>query len=68
MSLASTVDDIDFCNDVGSTTITPSVDTIGFDATSPPINFIRLNPKGEFRGSEGINNPSMQLNFRVKVE
>lgn len=68
ISLASTVDDIDFSNDGGSTFITPSVDANGFDITSPPINFIRLNPKGEFRGSDGVNNPSMQINFRVRVE
>ena len=68
ISLASTADDIDFSNDGGSSFITPSVDANGFDITSPPINFIRLNPKGEFRGSDGVNDPSMQINFRVRVE
>ena len=68
ISLASTTDDIDFSNDGGSSFITPSVDANGFDITSPPINFIRLNPKGEFRGSDGVNDPSMQINFRVRVE
>jgi len=68
VSLASTVDDIDFSNDGGATYITPSVDANGFDTTSPPINFIRFNPKGEFRGSDGVNNPSMQINFRVRLE
>lgn len=67
-SLASTTDDIDFSNDGGATFITPTVDANGFDTTSPPINYIRLNPKGEFRGSDGVNNPSMQINFRVRVE
>ena len=68
ISLASTVDDIDFSNDGGATYITPTVDANGFDTTSPPINFIRFNPKGEFRGSDGVNNPSMQINFRVRLE
>jgi len=67
ISLASTVDDIDFSNDGGATYITPSADANGFDITSPPINYIRLNSKGEFRGSNGVNNPSMQINFRVRV-
>ena len=67
-SLASTTDDIDFSNDGGSTFITPTVDVNGFDTTSPPINFIRLNPKGELRGSDGVNHPSMELRFRVRVE
>jgi uncharacterized repeat protein (TIGR01451 family) len=66
-SLASTTDDIDFSNDGGSSFITPSIDANGFDTTSPPINFIRLKPKGEFRGSDGVNNPSMEIKFRVRV-
>ena len=68
IDLASTVDDIDFSNDGGATFITPTVDANGFDTTSPPINYIRLNPKGELRGSDGVNHPSMELRFRVRVE
>lgn len=68
VSLSSTVDDIDFSNDGGATYITPSVDANGFDTTSPPINYIRINPKGEFRGSDGVNDPSMQMQFRVRVD
>jgi hypothetical protein len=68
IDLASTVDDIDFSNDSGATYVTPTVDANGFDTTAPPINFIRLNPKGELRGSDGVNDPSMQINFRVRVE
>lgn len=68
IDLASTVDDIDFSNNGGSTFITPTIDGNGFDTTSPPINFIRINPKGEFIGSDSINNPSMQINFRVRVQ
>jgi uncharacterized repeat protein (TIGR01451 family) len=68
IDLASTVDDIDFSNDGGSTFITPTVDVNGFDTTSPPINYIRLNPKGELKGSDGVDHPSMELRFRVRVE
>ncbi|NOQ87784.1 MAG: hypothetical protein GQ550_02580, partial [Gammaproteobacteria bacterium] len=67
-SLASTTDDVDFSNDGGGTFITPTTDASGFDTTSPPINYIRINPKGGFRGSDGVNDPSMQVNFRVRVE
>jgi len=68
VSLASTVDDIDFSNNDCVSFITPSVNGSGFDTTSPPINCVRINPKGEFRGSDGVNDPSMQMNFRVRVE
>lgn len=68
IDLASTVNDIDLSNDGGSTFVTPTVDVSGFDTTTPPINFIRINPKGEFKGSDGTNNPSMQMNFRVRVQ
>ena len=66
-SLASTTDDVDFSNDGGGTFITPTADASGFDTTSPSINYIRINPKGGFRGSDGVNNPSMQINFKVRV-
>jgi len=68
IDLASAVDDIDFSNDAGLTFITPTTDANGFDTTSPPINYIRINPKGGFKGSDSVNNPSMQINFRVRVD
>lgn len=67
-SLASTTDDIDFSNDGGLSFITPTIDGNGFDTTVPPINFIRINPKGEFIGSDGVNIPSMEIKFQVKVK
>jgi len=66
--LASTTDDIDFSNDGGSTFVTPTTDANGFDTTAPPINFIRINPKGEFQGGDTVNNPSMEIKFRVRVQ
>jgi len=66
--LADTNDDIDFSNDGGGTFVTPVVDGSGFDITSPKINFIRFKLKGNFNGSDGVNNPSMNLQFRVRVD
>jgi len=65
--LTSTTDDIDFSNDGGATFVTPTTDASGFDTTVPPINFIRINPKGEFKGGDTVNNPSMEIRFRVKI-
>ncbi len=67
INLASTTDDIDFSNNGGSTFITPQVDANGFDITVPPINFIRITPKGVFKGSDGTNHPSMEIKFRVRL-
>jgi len=67
-SLASTTDDIAFSNDGGGTFITPSVDAAGFDITVPAINFVRINPKGEMSGTDGVNNPSFNMTFRVQVD
>lgn len=68
IDISSVVDDIDFSNDGGSSFITPSVDTNGFDITVPPINFIRINPKGAFNGSDGLNHPSLEFRLRVRVD
>jgi len=68
IDLASVIDDIDFSNDNGASFVTPTADASGFDSTVPAINFIRVNPKGELSGSDGANNPSMQINFRVRVD
>lgn len=67
IGLSSTTDDIAFSNNGGSTFITPSVDGSGFDTTVPPINFIRINPKGSLRGTDGVNNPSFNMRFRLRV-
>ena len=66
-SLASTTDDVDFSNDGGTTFVAPTTDANGFDTTAPPINFIRINPKGEFKGGDTVSNPSMEIRFRVRV-
>lgn len=66
--VADPLDDIDYSNDGGLSYIVPTLDAGGFDITVPPINYIRINPKGEFSGSDGVNNPSMEIKFRVRVE
>ena len=69
INLASTADDIAFSNNGGTSFITPNVDVSGFDITVPPINFISINPKGTFKGSDdGVSTPSFEIKFRVKVE
>jgi hypothetical protein len=67
ISLSNTSDDIAFSNNGGVSFITPGVDGSGFDITVPPINFIRINPKGSLRGTDGVNNPSFEMRFRLRV-
>ncbi len=65
--LGSTTDDIDFSNDGGSTFITPSADVNGVDITSPPINFIKISPKGVLNGDSGSGSPNFSMTYRVEV-
>ena len=67
--LTNTTNDISFSNDGGATFITPNVDVSGFDITAPPINFIKIEPKGAFNAnSDPAITPSFEVKFRVKVE
>lgn len=64
-SLSSTTDDVDFSNDGGATyTYTPTPDADGYDSA---VTNIRVNPKGQFDASDGVNNPSFEIRFRVRV-
>lgn len=67
IDLANMTDDIDFSNDGGTTFITPSVDTNGFDVTVPPIDFIRVTPGGRFNGSTGGGDPNFTIRLRARV-
>lgn len=40
----------------------------GVDATSPKIDYIRINPKGTFPGASGGNSPSFTLRFKVQLQ
>ena len=70
IDLASTVDDVEFYNNSGTNLVTPTVDGNGNDTTVPPIDLIKIIPKGEFNGGDTTpaNNPSMEFKFRVKVD
>jgi uncharacterized repeat protein (TIGR01451 family) len=69
ISPTSTVDDVSFSNNGGVSFIPPNIDPSGFDITAPPINFISINPKGTFKGSDdGVSAPSFEIKLRVKVE
>ena len=65
-SLASTTDDVEFSNDGGiSWTYSPVADANGVDTN---VTNVRINPKGTFAGSNGINNPGFTLRFQVIVQ
>ena len=69
-TLASTTDDIAFSNDGGVSTVPlVTLDADGFDATTPPINHISINPKGSFRGRiNATDTPSFEIKFSVRIE
>ncbi len=68
LGLGNGTDDISFSNDGGSTFITPSVDIDGFDATTPPINYLEINPKGTFAAPAGSGSPNFELRFQMRLE
>ena len=66
--LADINDDIAFSSDDCGSFVTPDAGTGGFDISTPSINCVRFNPSGELRGSDGVNNPSFTIRFRVRVD
>jgi len=68
VTLGDTGDDIAFSDDGCGTFVTPSADGAGFDISAPPIDCIEFNPKGELRGSDGVNNPSFTIKFQLRVD
>ncbi len=66
IALDDITDDVSFSNDNGATfDYEPTADANGVD---PAVTDIRINPKGEFSGSAGAGDPSMQLSFKVIVQ
>jgi hypothetical protein len=58
--------DLEFSNDNGTSwTYTPSPDADGYDAN---VTDIRINPKGVMNASDGTNDPTFTLRFRVRVQ
>lgn len=59
-------DDVDFSDDNGATwDYVPIPDADGFDSF---VTNIRVNPKGQFPGSSGGNNPDFDIQFRVRID
>lgn len=66
VALDDITDDVSFSDDNGATfDYEPTPDTNGVDLN---VTNIRINPKGEFAGSTGAGDPSMQLSFKVIVQ
>ncbi len=63
---SSTTDDIEFSsNNAVDFLYTPTPDGNGFDSA---VTDIRINPKGVFNGSNGVDIPTFTLNFSVRVD
>jgi uncharacterized repeat protein (TIGR01451 family) len=63
--------DIALSNDGGSTYLSPgqiAVSGDGIDATTPRIDFIRINPKGTFPGASGGTPSRFILRFKVQLQ
>ncbi len=66
INLGSGADNIAFSSDSGATwTYTPVPDGNGYDAN---VTNIRVSPSGAFNGAVGPNQPSFNLQFRVRVK
>lgn len=67
LGLSSTTDDVEFSNDGGATTITPVVDAAtGLDITTPRINHISINPKGDLAPTS--NPPSVSFELLMQLD
>ncbi len=63
--------DIALSSDGGSTYLSPgqiAVSGDGIDATTPRIDFIRINPKGTFPGASGGTPSRFTLRFKVQLQ
>lgn len=69
IGLSSSADDIDFSNNGGLTfTHTPVPDGDGYDTSVPPVDAIRINPKGIFNSSDGVSHPSFNLRYQIRIQ
>ena len=66
----SQTDDVQFYSDASCSVdvLSPVVDIAGYDASSPKIICVAVNPKGDFNGSDGSNEPSFTIKFIVRVD
>lgn len=67
-SLGDPNDDVRFSNDGGSTFFTPSVDSFGYDASVPPVDFIEFTPQGTMPGDTGSGAPGFNIVFEARLE
>ena len=65
ISLGDLTDDIDFSINGTDWDYEPVPDGDGYDAN---VTHIRVNPKGTFSASDGINHPSFILRFQVRIK
>ncbi|MEA3052932.1 MAG: trimeric autotransporter adhesin [Sphingomonadales bacterium] len=65
-SLSSTVDDLSFSNNGGSSfAYSPTPDANGYDNA---VTHIRVTPRGTFAGATGSGSPSFTISYRVRVK
>jgi uncharacterized repeat protein (TIGR01451 family) len=62
--LGNAIDDVMFSTNGTDFSYTPSPGANGAD---PAVRYLRINPKGAFNGSDGTNNPSFSLTFKVII-
>jgi uncharacterized repeat protein (TIGR01451 family) len=62
--LSSQTDDVQFSRDGTDYTYVPTAGTDGADSA---VKYLRINPKGTFKASNGTNNPSFTLTFKMIV-
>ena len=70
IGLSNQTDDVQFYSDAGCSVdvLSPVADASGYDISVPKIVCIEINPKGDFNGSDGTNDPSFTVNFTVRVD
>ena len=67
ISPGSIADDIEFSNDGGASTLTPSFHPVtGLDTTVPRVNYLRINPKGTL--VETASGPSFTLRLLMQLD
>ncbi len=64
--LSSATDDVEFSNDSGATW--NYIPTPGQDGCDAAVTNIRVTPQGEFVGSNGVQNPSFEIRYKIKIE
>lgn len=64
-ALGNGADDVEFDDGTLAFAYTPVPDADGYDAN---VTAVRVNPKGVFNASDGVNHPSFEIRFKVRVQ